>query len=304
MPMPADLATLFGDRPGQPSEREALELVVIPGGDKAPELCQLMENWTPETHPRNALVQLKADGLRCLYIGGLLVTREGMPFHAAAHALPALRELEAAFGRPMFFDSEYVNEDGLEAAIADMRRGVGAGTVWLFDAVPLEQWQRNVVTAPTSQRIEQLLTYGQRCFGPHLGALMPFRLDADGTLAKLAEVRALGFEGLVIKDAVASYDRGRSSRWQKLKAWETTACRILDVLPGKDPTTGREWCRALLVDHGGRAQRIGSGFTAHTRRWLWSIAAALPGQSADVRHAGTTGGGMLRDATYGGLSNG
>lgn len=296
MPIPADLARLFGLEADQPPVREALDLVLVPGGGNAPELCQLAGVWREERHPRNAIAQLKADGIRCLYVGGLLVTREGQPFRAASHAMRGLRELEAAFGRPMFFDAEYTNEDGLEAAIADFRRGHGSGTVWVFDAVPLDQWQANRCTIPLRRRLEMLERNGANCFGPAVGMLKGMRLDLDGTIAKAHELWALDFEGLVVKNADGLYDRQRSDDWQKLKRREHTDVRVMDCLTAGERADKR--LRGILVSHNGRTQKITAGFGAAERVAYAAGDYEVTGRLARIEHAGLTGGGMLRDARF------
>lgn len=229
MTVPDSMVIPFGPRLVEPNPVPRAAVTPVRGGAAAPELCQLLADYDPAHHPERALIEVKGNGLRHLWIGGDQRSREGQPFTAASHVRPALAALERAFGKPMFFDGEYIHDDGLDAANGDFRRGRGTGTVWLFDAVPLELWERNAPTAPLQDRKEMLLQRGRGIFGPGLGMLLGFPLDVAGTLAKFNELRALGFEGVTVKNAVSSYDRRRSRRWQKL----TEHTRFLKLVGGE-----------------------------------------------------------------------
>lgn len=268
-------------------------LATIESGPAAPELCQLAERWRPEDHPRiGALGQVKLDGHRALYIGGQLVSREGMPMDQAAHSWMALQELERAFGKPMMFDGEYVHPEGVEAC------GRPGGTIWLFDAVPLDVWRRDGATAPLDQRLAMLLDRGQHCFGPALGALAPFALPSVLDVErKRIELEALGYEGLVVKDRGSQYRRRRHGSWRKVKHWQTVRCRVVEVC-GRE---GAGMMRSLLVSHEGKVNKIGSGFRHAERIQMWTARDHLTGSSALVEFAGLTSSGLMRDAAFVGL---
>lgn len=288
-----DLGTLFGpERFEDEAPADFAKPSVIAGGDAAPELCQLADRWTMPLHPSDAIGQVKMDGHRALYIGGQLVTREGVPMRQAAHSLRALDELEGAYGKPMFFDGEYVHPEGLQAC------GRPGGTIWLFDAVPLVAWQRNGATAPLDQRLEQLLERGQECFGPALGALKPIPLpNAVSALKKAEELWRHGYEGLVVKARKMGYDRRRSTRWLKLKQWRIERFRIVDVV------VSAQKLDMLLITVEGRSQRLNVRYLDITaRRTLARTIKA--GDVALVEHCGLTHKGALRDATFQGVDHG
>ena len=299
MTVPLDYGTLFGA-----AKRAVARVIpddfyvpaIIRGGQAAAELCQLVaQTYDPHNHPADALVDLKADGLRHLWIGGQQVTREGVPFKAASHVRPALLELERAYGKPMFFDGEYVNDDGLDASIADFQRGKGTGVVWLFDAVPLDEWRRDRCAAPLERRRDLLLDRGQTVFCDGLGALAPFRLGVAETYAKARDIWALGGEGLVVKRGGSLYTRSRSDDWQKLKQSFNAICRITDI--GLRPDG--QAMRHLLVTYKGRTQRIGSGFSAEQRVLFARQAEHLVNNSeAVVTFSGETKNGLMREAAF------
>lgn len=286
-----DLGVLFGDE-GEPIVPvEFAQPTRIAGAENAPELCQLASRWTVADHPDNAIGQVKLDGWRALYIGGDLVTREGMALHHASHSLRALKELERAYGEPMFFDGEYVHPEGLEAC---SRPG---GTIWLFDALPLEAWQTGAGIYPLHMRLHQLLDRGQHCFGPALGALKSFNLGGGGAGAQAAVQKAedlwrCGYEGLVVKDGNALYERRRSSTWRKLKQWRTAPFRIIDIV------TSDGMLALILISVEGRQQRLN---VRHLDKATRTILATRikPGDRAVVEFTGTSEKtGALRDAVF------
>lgn len=265
----------------------------IEGGPAAPELCQLAERWTPADHPRTGAVgQVKLDGHRALYIGGQLVSREGQPLYQAAHSWMALQELERAFERPMFFDGEYVHPEGVEAC------GRPGGTVWLFDAVPLDIWRRDGATYPLDLRIDIMLDRGQYVFGPALGALVPFPLPSPVDVErKRAELEILGYEGLIVKERRGQYRRRRHGSWRKVKHWRTAPCRIVEI----GAREGVPMMRSMLVIHEGHVNRIGSGFSHAQRVQFRAERDLLIGTNALIEFAGLTSGGLMRDAAFIGL---
>lgn len=214
-----------GDWTGEPISAEPRH---IAGSTKAPELCQLAGVWREELHPENALADPKLNGIRALYLGcgsdAHLVTREGAPLVAATPCLSALWQLEQAFGKPMMFDVEYV-VDGDTAApgpsnAANRRnRPTTAGALYVFDAVPMAQWQDNRATAPLAARRGMLLDAFMGVTEPGLGLVTgSYGVQAKEATGLARFFWSRGYEGLVIKDANGMYRRGRSSRdWLKLK---------------------------------------------------------------------------------------
>ncbi len=198
---------------------------LIRGAGAAPELAQLAGVWRSELHPADNIVEPKLDGIRALYLGGTgrhLVSREGSPLGCAAHCLDALLDLEAAYGKPMMFDAEFMAPGGLTETLRAFRRNrpVAGGTLWLFDAVPLDRWEAAAHTAPLAARRATLLAMGARVQRAQVGMVTGYPLDADATMTLARHFWKRGFEGLVVKDATQGYQRGRNNGWLKLKQGE------------------------------------------------------------------------------------
>jgi len=175
--------------------------------------------------------QLKADGMRALYIDGRIVSREGVPLNCALHCLPDLRRLEKAFGREMVFDGEYVEEDGYDATMRALRRGWGEGVFWIFDAVPLDEWIADKCRQPFEERMAGIAHHIDLIQSPFVGFLTPFWLPtSEAVEAKARELWAMGYEGIVVKKPGSRYCRDKSAHWRRWKQTLTFDATIMDVL--------------------------------------------------------------------------
>jgi ATP-dependent DNA ligase len=199
----------------------------LPGAKAARELVQLVAPFSRTMLPPAADVQVKANGIRCLYIGGphrLLVTREGHPIEAGRYCLETLQELEALFGRQMVFDGELAHAQGLNATLAALagKRPDASLIAWLFDCLDLSDWLRGGGGQAMTRRHHTLLHQAER---------LPRRVNVgvltSWPVSTYSEVRALyraarteGHEGVVVKDSNAPYARHRSPTWMKITAEE------------------------------------------------------------------------------------
>lgn len=323
--LPPSLGTLFG----QPFESlKPLATLPdppanLPGAHAAPELCLIVDQYREELLPRDAIAEVKIDGIRCLYIAGRLWTREGSPLEAAEHCLPILRAMESAYGRPMFFDGEYVEEGGLEATIAAFRSRRGAGCLWLFDAVPFDEWKSGKASRqPLLERKKELrrtlLKVTEGGTGIPVGYVEHIApLDARLVELYARDLWSSGFEGMVIKSGSTRYLRKRTCDWMKLKLRSVSTMQVVDVVGctrnvevvagGRRLVEPRECAKALLVRLPGRQVVEGRlGLPCRSMRIsvpagglsesIWDRRADLvDGGSIDVEHAGFTAGGNPRE---------
>lgn len=236
----AALGRVFGDIGFGTRRRESSgyrqPVIEIPGAFAAPELCMrpVDGRWDHYVGPK--IGQLKVDGFRCLHIDKRMLTMEGATMDCALHCLPGLEEIEAHYRQPMVFDGEYQETGGPDATASAYQKGVGQGVLWLFDAVPLDQWMVNRCTVDVETRLIGLrkALYDVQA-GPFVGMLDYFFL-ADGAAAerKARELWVSGWEGLVTKDVGSFYERRRSPAWQRWKNVLTMDCVLVDVMHRKD----------------------------------------------------------------------
>lgn len=232
-------------RPVQTPER--LEVELIKGGPNAPHLAQRPKDYKEGMLERGGVweAETKIDGIRCLHIDGRLVTLEGQPMNCARHCLPALAELEKHFGcGPMFFDGEYVEEEGFEATQSAYGKGEGQGVIWLFDCMPMEQWREDNCPATRRQRKAQLAINYHAAPSPWVGLLESFNVhDHRGAQALFDNVRRHHHEGIVLKRADSLYRRARNDDWLRMKPSETVDMKLTDIEGTEKSGAKRLVCR-------------------------------------------------------------
>ena len=256
----------------------------IPYAHTAPELCMLprdliLTDVGTDLSPGPHVVQCKADGIRALYIDGRIVSREGAPLDCALHCQPGLARLEEAAGLgPLVFDGEYVAEDGFEATLAEHKKGVGSGVFWIFDVMPLVEWQSGKCHLAVQDRLRLLRKLVlEHCDSLFVGMLDFWLLDRQGAIAKAREIWAAGGEGIVIKRINSGYERCRSDAWLRIKQTHTIDAMIVDLMERPDGTLKR-----LIVRHDEEQFVIGTGWTKDEgKRLVRDFKSGVLGSSAN-----------------------
>lgn len=184
-------------------------------------LCQLATKWDGTVPAGGLVAQEKIDGIRALWIEGRLITREGNEIGGTDHITTELRAIEAAFGCRMFLDGEFQLGGALKATMRHFASGGrygDGGRLYLFDALPLDQWRSNASTAPLSARLDSLSAVMAMHEGRSV-SMLPSRFCSSlgAVRAHAEEIWARGGEGLVLKTPGSPYRRMRSSEWMKLK---------------------------------------------------------------------------------------
>lgn len=222
----------------------------IEGAHNAPQLAMLCKDANlpsgpqleaivrAHAKPAKRIVQAKLDGIRALYIGGRIVTREGTPLDCALHCQPGLARLEeAADMGPLFFDGEYVAQDGFSATLSEQRRGEGEGVFWIFDYMPMSAWKAGRWDMPIEHRLGSLeMMVTKHCDSNFVGMLNRWELTPEETVAKCRELWAEGAEGVVSKRMGSPYVRDRSEDWLRIKETITVDGVITDMM-GRDDGT-------------------------------------------------------------------
>src|SRR3546814_15580375 len=98
-----------------------------------------------------------------------------------------------------------------------MRRGEGAGMLFLFDAVPYREWQVNRFTTPLRARLAELRTITDGISSPFVDSLHHAPVTAEEVPHVARIPYANGLEGIVGKDADRSHVLGTSATWRKVK---------------------------------------------------------------------------------------
>jgi len=269
----------------------------------ADNLAQLVVNYDARHFPpRGAIVERKHDGIRALWLGGQLVTRNGVVIWCSAHLWPALARLERALGGPHLIDAEYVEPGGFADTArrfsATMHAGrpmPGHGIAWCFDAVPLGVWRGERPGDALWQRKLRLRDALDDA-GEALRYVDDVRVgDGAQALALAAAAYDRGEEGVVIKDPYSTHRAGRSRAWQRLKRSMTVDLRVIGHAPRtNDPDT----LGAVICEYAGRAVRVSAGFDDRDRAILYHHPDRLVGRIAEIGAMEATETGSLRSPRF------
>lgn len=223
---------MAGDRPGT-RLRAAITESGAPRARVDPESVDAMHcESADEAFTRDGwLFELKLDGYRLIasksHGEALLLTRNGNDYTAVfpeiARAVKALPVEECIIdGEVVVLDPKGIprfsllqRRGRLTSAIEIRRAAVELpATFYAFDFLAFEEFDLRPL--PLAKRKELLSEVV-----PRLGALRLLdHIERDGE-AFLAQVSAMGLEGIVAKKADAPYRKGRSAHWVKIKAERT-----------------------------------------------------------------------------------
>lgn len=244
----------------------------------------LAQPYRPGIDVRAYWVSEKYDGVRALWTGRELLSRQGLPIRAPAWftagwpAEPLDGELWAGRG-----------------AFAAAQSAVASGTP--DDA----QWRRlrymvfDLPAAPGGfgARLPVLQRTVAAMGQPWVQAAPQWRVASHGELmAQLRQHDRAGGEGLMLRRDDAPYRGGRSEDLLKLKTFEDAEARVVGHVPGRGKYAGMTG--ALLVElEDGRRLRLGSGLPDALRRQPPPV-----GSIVTYRHNGTHASGLPRFARF------
>ena len=286
------------------------------------ELCQLAGTWRGDVPAHGTWVEPKVDGVRALWIDGRLVTREGMDLHGVGHIAAALRRLEAQAGVPMVFDGELLVGGAFGATLSHIatKGARDAGTLHLFDCLPLADWRAGGTSEPLFARKARLIDLHKRAEAawaadplswecqPVAGApdATPLAIVPDSWATDRAHVEAIaagiwaaGGEGCMLKDAEAGYCRARSNDWRKVKRSLVLRLPVVAVIC-RDDAPGR--AVALACDLEGRRVRVPLQASIAERDRIWRSQGHIIGEMALVGAMERTAKGALRQPRFIGMA--
>lgn len=229
-------------------------------------------------------VSEKYDGVRALWDGRQLRSRQGLPMRAPAWftagwpATPMDGELWAGRGQFAAVQSAVAQELPADAQWRALRYMVfdlpaHGGT---FDA-----------------RLPALQAHVTALAQPWVQAVPQWRVAShEALMAQLREHERRGAEGLMLRRGDAPHQGGRSGDLLKLKSFEDAEATVVGHLPGQGKYAGQTG--ALLVQlPDGRRLRLGSGLSDALRR-----APPPLGSTVTYRFNGTHAGGLPRFARF------
>lgn len=234
--------------------------------------------------PRAFLASEKFDGVRALWDGRTLRSRNGLALHAPQRflsALPADTPLDGEL---------WLGRGRFEAVAGLVRRQVPAEADW--SDVRYMLFELPHAPGPFRERARRLAAVAAAGGRGGPVVAVPQSPIADRRAERLAAVVGAGGEGLVLHRADAPFVAGRTADVVKVKPVHDAEAVVLAHRPGSGRLAGR--VGALdVVDEAGRRFRVGSGLTEALRD-----APPAVGERIVYRHRGRTASGLPRFPTY------
>jgi len=210
-----------------------------------PEKYDIADGW---------LLSEKLDGMRALWDGQRLISRQGNTIHAPDFFL-------ANFPEDMALDGELFAGRGRFNETVSVARQHNAGEKW--DILRYVVFDAPSVHAPFERRLaaakEALQGSKYATVHPHERCRNQAHLEEE-----LERVEAADGEGLMMRKSQSSYDSGRSHNLLKVKTFKDDEAVVIAHQKGKGKHQGR---LGALVCHSrtGKEFKIGTGFTDEQR---------------------------------------
>ncbi len=240
----------------------------------------LVSTWKPGQSVSGWWVSEKFDGIRALWTGSELQTRNGHRIEAPDWFTADLPQVpldgELWVGRGQFARTLSI--------VRDQVPGPGWKEVrfWVFDAPE--------VPGALELRWEALR---QWTLPAHVTPVPQERLQTEAELqVRLEALQRQGGEGLVLRRPQSRYTSGRSQDWLKVKPYEEGEAVVLRHLPGKGKHTGRLGSLEVQLPDGA-VFRLGTGFSDAEREVPPPV-----GSTVEFRYSGRTRHGLPRFAVF------
>ena len=239
--------------------------------------------WGPDIDIRGWWMSEKLDGVRGYWTGEQLVSRSGNVFAAPAwftENFPAVPlDGELWVGRQRFAET-----------VSIVRRHT-----------PHDGWKSvryMIFDAPQAEGgFEQRLAFAREWFQQHPNpyvSVIEHQVceDEQHLRTKLAEIEALGGEGLILRQPESAYTVGRSATILKVKTFQEAEAVVLEHLSGSGRNAGRLGSLRVELSNGVRFA-IGSGFSDAERDSPPPV-----GSTIRFKHQGYTKAGVPRFASF------
>ena len=256
------------------------------------------------TIPYPVFSSAKLDGIRCLIVDGVAVSRSLKPIRN--------KHVQSLFGSADLngFDGELIVG---EPNASDVYRTTNSG-VMSEDGEPdvsfyvFDRW--DMPDTPYSERMSSLFSTISKWSNPRIKLVQQYRVQNETELLAIEE-GALneGYEGLMVRSGEGKYKYGRSTLKEfilgKLKRFSDSEFRVVGFTElfhnGNEATTnalghtersshqenkvGRNVLGALVLEtEDGQRFQCGTGFTDTLRAEIWAQRDAYLGKFAKVKH--------------------
>ncbi len=244
----------------------------------------------------------KLNGVRCTYVNGKLISRQGTVFKGLDHIISVLNEVEAYIGGGAWtFDGELINNnDGTLSDNDNFRLGTGIINsdsadksnikLTLFDILPTKEFLEGESKAKYKERREMLtgISYwlGQKDYtSVEVTPLLYHGTDPNKIDEWLAYADSHDYEGCMVNKN-APYQCKRTTNLIKIKSFKHSDLRIINCIEGDGKYKGV--LGAFVVDYKGNTVHVGSGFSDQQRVDYWEDRENLIGKICQVKYKETS----------------
>lgn len=198
------------------------------------------------------LVSEKLDGIRAIWDGHHLISRQGHPIHAPAWFTKGfpLRALDGEL---------WIARGRFEQLSSTVRQSSPNDVAWR--QVAYYVFELPQAAGDFSQRAQQIAEIARQVHSPYLKSLPQFRVSDRAMLKRILDsIVAKRGEGLMLHRADAPYLTGRSHVLLKLKPQLDAEAKVIAYVPGKGKYQGKMGA-LLLETPDGLQFKLGTGFT-------------------------------------------
>lgn len=260
------------------------------------------------------LIEVKLDGVRVLtivYPTGRVdqFSRNGKELLNFGHVKDQFSRVADGLTEPWVFDGEVMSssfQDLMKQVHRKDNVAAGDAVLYLFDMLPLKDFERGICGTPQAVRHEQLKTWFEDKVFLQLSNVQVVEnelvdLDTSVGQRRFAEINATaiagGYEGIMIKDPGAPYELKRSTAWLKQKPFIEVTLEVTDVEEGTGKNAGRLGALVCAGEDDGKQIQVnvGSGFSDALRDSIWADRDTVIGQLVEVRADAVT---QNQDGSY------
>lgn len=248
------------------------------------------------------LIEVKLDGVRILtvvYPNGRVdqFSRNGKPLHNFEQIRQQFSFVANTLDKPMVFDGEIMSSS-FQDLMTQVNRKENVSTndaiLYLFDMIPLEDFEKGKYNVPQSQRSDNLKHwFDDKIFLQLLNVKVVKQelvdLNTTDGYDRYLKINQLaidgGYEGIMIKDPNAPYETKRSTSWLKLKPFIEVTLEIINIEEGTGKyqgTTGAMVCKGI-DDSREILVNVGSGLSDKLRFDIWESRSTILGELVEIR---------------------
>lgn len=239
----------------------------------------------------------KLNGVRCTYVNGKLISRQGTEFTGLDHIIKTIHNAEQKYGNQnLVLDGELIHmNDGtlsdndnfrLGTSIINAKDGDKSSIMFvIFDILPYEDFIEGKSKADYSLRrawldvLSIVLYVITDCV--KVVPLLYSGTDKTKIDEWLEYADKNGWEGIML-NRNTPYECKRTTNLIKIKSFKHSDLRIVDVVEGEGKYVGV--LGAIIVNYKGNKVNVGSGFTDEQRKEYWAIKDDLIGKIAQIKY--------------------